>query len=142
MPQALCGLWVALSFFTSPVFSCSFAVSVSLTRFVRTQGVVVSGDCERKRQRNKHHVPVNGMSNLPHYQHKPFLLICVCVYVCFCLSHTPSTNDLVYLFVSLYLSLETHCMIHQTHWRFEVHSKLTYSITIWFILTSQQHTET
>lgn len=33
-------------------------------------------------------------------------------------------------------------MIQKTHWTFEVHSKLTCNITIWFILTSQQHTVT
>lgn len=50
---------------------------LSLSGFVRTHGVVVRGNCGRKRQRSKHHISMRVMSNLPHYQHKAFLCVCV-----------------------------------------------------------------
>lgn len=115
MPQPLCGLWVALSFFTSPFFSpAPLCLRLSPSRFVRTQGVVVRGNCGRKRQRNKHHIPMRVMSNLPHYQHKPSFHLYVCVCVCFSVSHT-------HMHI-IYHPLGVLLLTHQMHLRFGVHS--------------------
>lgn len=77
IPQPLCGLCGMLSFSTSCFFFChSLSFSVCLPWFVRTQGVVVWGDCG-KRQRNKHHIPRRVMSTAPHYQRIVFSFVSV-----------------------------------------------------------------
>ena len=121
MPQPLCGLWVALSFFTSPFFSpAPLCLRLSPSRFVRTQGVVVRGNCGRKRQRNKHHIPMRVMSNLPHYQHKPSFHLCVCVCPCVFLSLTRAHT---HTHTHTHISSTTHLLYltHQMHLRFGVH---------------------
>ncbi len=145
MPQPFWGLWVALSFFTSPFFSAfcfslSLCLSLSLSWFVRTQGVVVRGNCGRKRKRNKHHIPMRVMSNLPHYQHKPSFHLFMWVSVCVFLSLSLSLSHKHTIYYSLGALLrKCLLMTHQMHLRFGVHIR-KYELTT-PLLSLYQHSQ-